>query len=182
MKTCSNCYSKYDAEVASTCPSCGSKSTLHARTSDIAAASIVDDAGDSGLVWGTGDKQGLVRPEGGVWREPTKEEVASRYEAFDESRMTTLDHIHGYRVLKTLGVVSAVGAMSGWTAQAKGSTATRRSYGDLNARATELGANAVIGISASAFGAGGGITSIVGGDAVGVLYIGTAVVVEEDDN
>lgn len=39
-------------------------------------------------------------------------------------------------------------------------------------------ADAVVGLTSSAFGAAGGITSGFGGDAVGVLLIGTAVLVE----
>ena len=41
------------------------------------------------------------------------------------------------------------------------------------------GANAVVGLTGNTFGAGGGITSAIGGDAVGVLLMGTAVQIEE---
>ena len=132
--------------------------------------------------WGTGDYEGLVW-DGRSWRRPTPEEFENRPEQRDPiqaERMTTLDHLPGHRVTRVLGVVSGVGSMSGWTATSKGTTARERSFGSLSQAAFELDANAIIGISASVFGAGGGITSIVGGDAVGVLYIGTAVVVEPD--
>jgi hypothetical protein len=39
-------------------------------------------------------------------------------------------------------------------------------------------ANAIVGLHASTFGAHGGITNVLGGDAVGVLLMGTAVIVE----
>ncbi len=199
--------------MASTCPSCGSKSVLHARASDADAAPIVDDDGDDDLTWGTGDKRGLVLPKGGrwrwptdeelaarpqlewgtgeweglvsedgkPWRQPTEDEIATRSQAVESHRVTTLDTLPGHRIVDSLGLVSTIGAMSGWTAKAKGDLAARRSYGELMWQAMALGANAVVGVSASAFGAGGGITSVLGGDAVGVLYVGTAVIVEADN-
>ena len=48
----------------------------------------------------------------------------------------------------------------------------------LRQTAGALGANAIVGLSGSTFAAGGGITNMLGGDAVGVLLIGTAVLVE----
>ena len=50
----------------------------------------------------------------------------------------------------------------------------------LRRSAARLGANAILGLRSSAFGAAGGITSAFGGDAVGVLLMGTAVTVEPD--
>jgi len=64
---------------------------------------------------------------------------------------------------------------SGWTAKSKGNTALEGALGNLVDSAVELGANAIIGVQAATFGAGGGITNVVGGDAVGVLITGTAV-------
>jgi uncharacterized protein YbjQ (UPF0145 family) len=43
--------------------------------------------------------------------------------------------------------------------------------------AGEMRANAIVGLVSSSFAAAGGVTGIFGGDAVGVLLIGTAVVV-----
>ena len=50
----------------------------------------------------------------------------------------------------------------------------------LLADAHSRGANAIVGLTCSTFGAGGGITSVLGGDAVGVMLMGTAVVVTRD--
>jgi len=122
---------------------------------------------------------------GREWRPPTAEELESRASAPEmirADRMTTLDNLPGYRIVQVLGVVSGVGSKSGWTASSKGSDAQDRSYEAILEAAFELEANAIVGVSASAFGAGGGITSVLGGDAVGVLYVGTAVVVEAIDD
>jgi len=94
--------------------------------------------------------------------------------------VTTLDWVPDYRVVKTLGLVSAIGANSGWTAKTKGDIADDRAQDVLMQAAARLGADAVLGVRASAFGAGGGITGAFGGDAVGILYVGTAAVVEPE--
>lgn len=65
-----------------------------------------------------------------------------------------------------------------WTAGWKGRQAWGRVIADLGEQASAMGANAVVGATASAFGAGGGVTNVIGGDAVGVLLMGTAVTVE----
>ena len=70
---------------------------------------------------------------------------------------------------------------SGFTAASKGAAALEKALPGLRRRAEEIGANAVVGVTASAFGAGGGITSALGGDAVGILLIGTAVVVASEE-
>ena len=67
-----------------------------------------------------------------------------------------------------------------WTAEHKGNTALEGALANLVKSAVWLGANAIIGVQAATFGAGGGITSVVGGDAVGVLITGTAVFVEKE--
>ena len=55
---------------------------------------------------------------------------------------------------------------------------------NLRRTAGEMGANAVLGLSASWFGVGGGLTGVLAfsGDAVGVLITGTAVVLEENES
>jgi len=53
-----------------------------------------------------------------------------------------------------------------------------RALAILYERAADLGGNAVLGLVPSTFGAGGGITNALGGDAVGVLLLGTAAIVE----
>ena len=102
------------------------------------------------------------------------EEVESVLE-LSRSRVVTLSELPGHRITKVHGVVSGVGALSGWTAALKGRGAVDRAFPELLASAQKLGANAVIGLQGSPFAAGGGITDVLGGDAVGVLLIGTAV-------
>jgi uncharacterized protein YbjQ (UPF0145 family) len=94
------------------------------------------------------------------------------------ARVVTLSDLPGHRITKVHGVVSGVGSLSGWTAADKGRGAVDKAFPDLLASARRLGANAVIGLHGSPFGAGGGITNMLGGDAVGVLLIGTAVTAE----
>lgn len=95
------------------------------------------------------------------------------------ARITTLQSLPGFRVVDVLGVVSELTSASGWTAESKGNSALNAAMSGLSRTATTMGANAVIGLFATTFGAHGGITSGFGGDAVGVLLMGTAVVVEE---
>ncbi len=95
--------------------------------------------------------------------------------------VTTLPTLPGYQVTKVHGIVSELTSASGWTAASKGNTALNRAIDDVRASASALSANAVVGLAATAFGAHGGITNIVGGDAVGVLLLGTAVSVEPLD-
>ncbi len=91
--------------------------------------------------------------------------------------IVTTETLPGYTVIQTLGVVSNLSANSGWTAAAKGNNALWDALVGLKSAAVSLGANAVIGLSGSTFGARGGVTSGLGGDAVGILLLGTAVVV-----
>ena len=94
------------------------------------------------------------------------------------SRITTLPSLPGYRVTALLGVVSELTSASGWTASSKGNSAMAAAMSGLNRTARAMGADAVIGLTATTFGAHGGITSGLGGDAVGVLLMGTAVRIE----
>ena len=96
------------------------------------------------------------------------------------SMITTLQALPGFRVTALLGVVNELTSASGWTAASKGNSALSAAMEGLNRSAKAMGANAVIGLSATTFGAHGGITSGFGGDAVGVLLLGTAVVVAAD--
>lgn len=94
--------------------------------------------------------------------------------------MTTLPILPGYRVTANYGIVTTVGAHAGLTAQSKGLVAQYNGFMELSKQADALGANAIIGLRASAFAAGGGLTNVFGGDAVGVLMLGTAVYVAPD--
>jgi uncharacterized protein YbjQ (UPF0145 family) len=92
--------------------------------------------------------------------------------------VTTLPTLPGYRIVRVVGVVTELAATSGLTAAAKGTSALERGMAALRSSAAAMHANAIIGLTGSSFGAAGGITSAFGGDAVGVLLIGTAAVVE----
>jgi uncharacterized protein YbjQ (UPF0145 family) len=92
-----------------------------------------------------------------------------------------MDSIPGYRIVRTLGIVSAIGSNSGLTAKEKGDIADDRAQDILLKAAAAVGANAVLRVIPSAFGAAGGITSAFGGDAVGILYVGTAAVIEQEE-
>lgn len=91
--------------------------------------------------------------------------------------ITTLDEVPGFRILRTCGVVTELTSHSGWTATTKGNVALDQAMESLRRSAALLSANAVVGLRSSVFGAGGGITGALGGDAVGVLLMGDAVVV-----
>jgi len=98
------------------------------------------------------------------------------------THVTTLATLPGFRITKVFGLVSEVGATSGFTASTKGTNALSITTEQLRRSATAMGANAIVGLQGSPFGAGGGITSAFGGDAVGVLLMGTAVWVEPEPN
>jgi Uncharacterized conserved protein len=94
--------------------------------------------------------------------------------------VTTLDRIPGWVISRLLGVVTELNATSGFTATTKGNTALDTAMLNLRKSASALGANAILGLTSSTFGAHGGITNALGGDAVGVLLIGTAAVVDAE--
>lgn len=74
-------------------------------------------------------------------------------------------------------VVTELTSSSGWTAASKGNNALNQAMTNLCASAHALNANAVVGLIPTTFGAHGGLTSGSGGDAVGVLLVGTAVTI-----
>ena len=96
----------------------------------------------------------------------------------DLERVTTLQELPGYRTVRSRGLVFALQGASGLTAGGKGREAASRATRDFLEEARRMGANAVLGVHTAAFGAGGGITNILGGDAVGIVLVGTAAVVE----
>ena len=73
-------------------------------------------------------------------------------------RVTTLASLPGFRVTRMLGVVSELASDSGWTASSKGTSALSSAMEGLNRTARSLGANAILGLSATTFGAHAGIT------------------------
>ena len=86
--------------------------------------------------------------------------------------------IAGYTIKENLGIATELTSASGWTAASKGNSALHRAFYGFIRNASKMGGNAIVSVSISTFGAGGGITSVVGGDAVGVLITGTVVKVE----
>jgi uncharacterized protein YbjQ (UPF0145 family) len=97
----------------------------------------------------------------------------------NKGMISTTSSIAGYAVKEQFGVVVELSSASGWTASSKGNSALSQAFAGLVKSAIDLGANAIVSVSFTSFGAGGGITSIVGGDAVGILITGTAVYVEK---
>lgn len=124
--------------------------------------------------------------DGKAWSELTRpatgESKSAPMPLVEEALVTTLPSVPGYRITETLGVVTNLSANSGWTATSKGNTALYTAIWQLRTDAALMGANAIVGMVGSSFGAHGGITNIVGGDAVGILLLGTAVVVEAIPN
>jgi uncharacterized protein YbjQ (UPF0145 family) len=94
------------------------------------------------------------------------------------SMVTTLDQLPGHQIVAVHGVVTDLSANAGWTAATKGNNALDEAMDNLRRAARRMSGNAIVGLRASTFGAGGGITSALGGDAVGVLLIGTSVTVD----
>jgi uncharacterized protein YbjQ (UPF0145 family) len=114
-------------------------------------------------------------------RRPAERRRPARVDPVPAQRVTTLPALPGYRIVRVVGAITELSATSGFTATSKGTSALDNAMRSLRLTAAESGANAIVGLAGSAFGAAGGITSAFGGDAVGVLLIGTAVVVEADD-
>jgi uncharacterized protein YbjQ (UPF0145 family) len=134
--------------------------------------------------WGTGQYAGK-KWDGKSWVQATPEERATHAESVSAHgvvRITTLPTLPGFRITESVGIVSVIRAASGWTAGTKGNDALTKAHRELMEQATALGANAVVGVSGSAFGAAGGITNVLGGDAVGILLMGTAVRAVPDDS
>ena len=96
-------------------------------------------------------------------------------------RVTTLPGFPGHDIVQVHGVVTELASSSGWTASSKGNNALTAAMTNLRGSAEAMNANAVVGLSATTFGAHGGITSGFGGDAVGVLLLGTAVTIRVND-
>jgi uncharacterized protein YbjQ (UPF0145 family) len=100
---------------------------------------------------------------------------------FPGSRITTLPSLPGHRIVEVKGIVSILTSASGFTASMKGNEALTDALRQMAITALNLKANAIVGLTGSAFGAAGGITSVFGGDAVGILLLGTAVTVETEE-
>lgn len=92
-----------------------------------------------------------------------------------QARVTTLPTLPGYEITELLGVVTNLSANSGWTAKSKGNNALDQALSGLRSSAAAMGATAIVGLTGGPFGAHGGVTSGFGGDAVGILLMGTAV-------
>lgn len=97
------------------------------------------------------------------------------------SMVCTTPDLPGYRIVAVVGIVTELSANSGWTATSKGNIALFDALTRLRGVASSMGANAIVGLTGGPFGARGGVTSVAGGDAVGILLMGTAVRVEPVD-
>lgn len=96
----------------------------------------------------------------------------------EDSMITTLESLPGYRLIRTLGVVSAIDSNAGFSARTKGRGAFSGTFNQLLEQAWSMVRNAVLGLSISSFGAGGGSTNVLGGDSVGMTVYRTAAIVE----
>lgn len=86
--------------------------------------------------------------------------------------VTTLHEYPGFETVKCFGLVAIVTSTAGMGATEKGLGSLRSGLKDLRVHAAQKGANAIVGLQISNFGASiGGVM----GDAVGVSLIGTAV-------
>ena len=107
-----------------------------------------------------------------------KSAFAEETHKLDQITVVSTPDIPGHRVTAVLGLVTDLTGASGLTAGIKGREALTGALRGLRSAAHKKGANAIIGMNASVFGAGGGLTNVFGGDAVGVMLIGTAVIIE----
>lgn len=126
--------------------------------------------------------------DGSAWqdqfrlRSPTqKNENLDVAGAVPEAMVCTTASLHGHTISAVLGIVTELSATSGFTATSKGNIALADALLRLRVSAAALGANAVVGVSGGPFAARGGVTNALGGDAVGILLMGTAVLVEPAD-
>lgn len=124
--------------------------------------------------------------EGEDW-EPRVVVDGERYESPSQKVVLIEPHmisgraeIAGYSIKENLGIATELTSASGWTASAKGNSALNRAFYGFVRNSSRMGGNAIVSVSISTFGAAGGITSMVGGDAVGVLITGTVVIVEKN--
>jgi uncharacterized protein YbjQ (UPF0145 family) len=96
----------------------------------------------------------------------------------DPEFVTTLPELPGYVIVKTHGIVADVGTGAGKVARAKGVEAFQAALNGVRWSAASKGANAIVGLQVSMFGAsiGGAM-----GDAAGATLMGTAVTVRPQD-
>ncbi|NRQ51562.1 hypothetical protein [Aeromicrobium stalagmiti] len=90
--------------------------------------------------------------------------------------ITTLPTLPGYRIVRTVGIVTDAGTGSGATAKTKAARAYREAMDTLAVSGVSVGGNAIVGLTISSFGSSIGGTAM--GDAVGILLMGAAVVIE----
>lgn len=136
--------------------------------------------------YGTGEFFGK-KDRGKGWQDCTPEEIALLKSELEEGTapedmwmITTLQSVPGYTINRMLGVVTVLAAASGFTAEMKGNDALVKARAQLMGQARDRGGNAVVGLTGSTFAARGGVTSAFGGDAVGIMLMGTAVIVSPD--
>ena len=163
---------------------------LFDRSSEVDDVPDVDDESESDLIWGTGDKEGLVYRRGGRWREPTDEELDALHEVDERENlvpMSTTGDIAGYVILENLGLAfgtcSTVNKMGDRGGGAKNNIFTtqdrRMAYAvdeatrRLSDKAQRLGANGIVGVSVAVNESeGSGMSSF---RSTGAVVFGTAV-------
>ncbi len=93
--------------------------------------------------------------------------------------MATLPELPGYVVTEIHGVVTAVSTQNVKGSKGKAVDSLETAMYEIRAAAWDKGGNAVLGLKTSTFAAsiGGAM-----GDAVGVVVVGTAVVLEVDES
>lgn len=109
------------------------------------------------------------------WMSTTTQSSTDDSKGLSNRWVSTLAEIPGHPVVAHHGVVTAVASANFKGAQTKGSNALDDALGRVRTEAFSLGANAIVGLQVSSFGA-----KVIGagsGDAVGVVVTGTAVTV-----
>lgn len=102
--------------------------------------------------------------------------AASLHLQVDPAMVSALAEMPGHRVIQSFGVVTEMSTAGTWSAATKGAAALDEAMIGIRTAAARAGGNAILGLRGVPFGVGrtGPATS----DAVGVLLMGDAVLVE----
>lgn len=122
------------------------------------------------------DMKGVVQSVVAASKDEEKVQITQAVEA---SMISTLQSLPGFKLVRSLGIVSEFANASGPIASVKGDRAPERAMLRLREQAWSVGANAILGISINPSGAGMALTTKLGGDA-SLILMGTAVLVEND--
>jgi uncharacterized protein YbjQ (UPF0145 family) len=122
---------------------------------DGAECRVQCDGMDAILVFANEDQASRFESELTTHRPPPAQRPTN---TIASERVTTLPNLPGYRIVRVLGAITELSATSGFTAAMKGNAALDEAMQNLRATATVRGANAIVGLAASVFGAKGGVT------------------------